>query len=971
MDTTGRVGSDGGLEPEKDDVADEPTAPLNADEASTADKAEGQPSHETEAAPTTDAGGHPIEASEDETETAPRRAFTPPIPEPTPLPPEPQQPLLDADGHYAPDTQEEIADQPTYIEDNPTYEDQPTYVEDQPAYIDEEPTVILLPDEVTTEILDDTTDGDEDYDGPLESPIWQQYHVPAIAPAVPGGRVGSLGSYRARRRRRYIFYLRRSSRARQSARSGVIGRLAWASLIVTGVLVATVLTTTIGAAASYYVAQEPSIAALSRTVASKDSVRIYDDKGVLLYQFSNNGAQHSIPLAKIPVNLINATVAIEDHSFWVNQGVDLTSIGRAATANLQQGSITQGGSTITQQLIKKEILGDNETFDRKLREAILAIGITESGTYSKSQIMEMYLNSVPYGAIPYGIDAAAQFYFGYSDNPTTGQTAAQQLDLAQASLLAGVPQNPNTNDPLNNFDTAHARQRDVLNAMVTYGYITQAQANAAYAESAQKDFFHPQGSTPNLAPHFVAYIQQQLSQMVQSGQLDLTRSGLNVYTTLDLDMQNATQQAMKNHLYGDERDDYTHNLIRNDHVTNAAALLVDQHNGDIKVMLGSVDYYSKKIPGGGAFNVVTDGYRGPGSSFKPIVYATAFQKGWAPAMTVADLPTVFWDAGASKPYKPLDFNFQDFWGTITLRTALQNSLNIPAVKVMQFAGVEDVERNAERMGITKWRDGATWGLSSVLGSLDVTPFEMVQAYTVFANYGKYIPLHGINRITDSLGNVLYQYQVPANPPQVLSPQVAYLITNVLSDNKERTKDFGACSPLYLYPGTSAPNGPGDNKGECLGWENHPSANTLTWPAGANAWPAAVKTGTGQDLRDDWTLGYTNDYTMGVWAGNNDFTPMINMDGVTGAAPIWHNAMIYAEQGHPKQAFPIPSGVYRAKYTSDGITTTDWFIKGLQVPNNVGNSGPKDLPCIKFNDDPNNSWDYSNDKCQGRLKPVHY
>jgi penicillin-binding protein 1A len=915
-------------------------------EASAVHEAEVPPVDETaEAAANT--AEYPTERSEDDTTTAPRKAITPPIPDSAPLLSEPQEQPLDADEQGA--------------------------YEDRTDYIDEEPTVTLLPDEVTTEIIDEATDDGGQYDGRDDGPIWQQYRVPALAAGAPSVRPGALGHYRARRRRRYIFYLRRSTRARQNARSSVIGRLAWASLIITGVLVATVLTTSIGAAASYYVSQQPSIAALSRTVASKDSVRIYDDKGALLYQFSNNGAQHSIPLAKIPVNVINATVAIEDHSFWVNQGVDLTSIGRAATANLQQGSITQGGSTITQQLIKKEILGDSTTFDRKLREAILAIGITESGTYSKSQILEMYLNSVPYGAIPYGIDAAAQFYFGYSDNQATGQTAAQQLDLAQASMLAGVPQNPNTNDPLNNFDTAHARQREVLNAMVTYGYITQAQANAAYAEAAQSDFFHPQSSTPNRAPHFVAYIQQQLAQMVQSGQLDLTRSGLNVYTTLDLDMQNATQQAMKNHLYGNDRDDYTHALIRNDHVTNAAALMVDQHNGDIKVMLGSVDYYSKKIPGGGAFNVVTDGYRGPGSSFKPIVYATAFQKGWAPAMTISDMPTVFWDAGAEKPYKPLDFNFQDFWGTITLRTALQNSLNIPAVKVMQFAGVEDVERNAMRMGITKWQKGATWGLSSVLGSLDVTPFEMVQAYTVFANYGQYIPLHGINRITDSLGNMLYQYQVPAKPAQVLSPQVAFLISNILSDNKERQKDFGACSPLYLYPGTSAPNSPKDNKGECLGWVKHPSTNNLTWPAGANAWPAAVKTGTGQDFRDDWTLGYSADYTMGVWVGNNDFTPMIRMDGVTGAAPIWHNAMIYAEKGHPKQAFQPPQdgSVYRAKYTSNGITTTDWFIKGLQVPNNVGNGGPKTLPCIKFNDDPNNPWDYSNGKCEGHLKPVHY
>jgi membrane peptidoglycan carboxypeptidase len=909
VDTTGRVPSDGELEPER------------------------RPEEEQASAYPADAGGDRSAPADNAPETGAGE----------------QAPAAD--------------DAPTPSATGPDEAEAQGLTGGQEPGIEEEPTVTLLPEVVTAQVVDD----DGHFDPLVDDQDWLPYHMPGLPTAPRRGRSSALQHQRARRRRRYIFYLRRSNRTRQGARSSLVSRLAWASLIVSGLMVLLILTTSVGAAASYYQSQQASVAALSRTVASKDSVRIYDDKGVLLYQFSNNGAQHSIPLARIPVNLINATVAIEDHSFWVNQGVDLTSIVRAATANLQQGQITQGGSTITQQLIKKEILGDSETFDRKLREAILAVGITETGTYSKSQILEMYLNSVPYGAIPYGIDAAAQFYFGHADDPATGRTAAQQLDLAQASMLAGLPQNPNVNDPLTNFDGAHARQLDVLNAMVIYGYITRAQADAAYREAEKEDFFRPQPSTKNLAPHFVAYVQQQLAHMVQAGQLDLTRSGLNVYTTLDLDMQNVAQQAMKDHLYGNDRDDYTHNLIRNDHVTNAAALLADHHNGDIKVMLGSVDYYSKKIPGGGQFNVVTDGYRGPGSSFKPIVYATAFQKGWAPALTITDMPTVFWDAGTQKPYKPLNFNFQDFWGTITLRNALQNSLNIPAVKVMQFAGVEDAQRNAERMGITKWPKGATWGLSSVLGSLDVTPFEMVQAYTVFANYGQYIPLHPINRITDSLGNVLYQYHVPQGI-QVMSPQVAFLISNVLSDNRTRAKDFGACSPLYLFPARSAPNTPNDMKVSCGYWKSHPVNNGLTWPAGDRAWPAAVKTGTGQDFQDDWTLGYTMDYTMGVWVGNNDHTTMIHMDGVTGAAPIWHNTMIYAEKGHPKQAFPVPSGVYRARYTSNGVTSTDWFIRGLQVPSNVGNGGPKSLPCIRFNDDAKNPWDYSNGKCQGKLIP---
>ena len=285
--------------------------------------------------------------------------------------------------------------------------------------------------------------------------------------------------------------------------------------------------------------------------------------------------------------------------------------------------------------------------------------------------------------------------------------------------------------------------------------------------------------------------------MLQTGQLHLTRSGLNVYTTLDIDMQNHVQQYIQDHLYGNDRDDYGGH-IRNDHLSNIAGMIVQHSTGSIRVMLGSADYYSTRIDG--QYNVVTQGFRGPGSTFKPIVYATAFSKGWFPGMSVADMPTIFWDNGQSKPYNPLDFNYNQFWGNITLRTALQNSLNIPAVKVMQFAGVDDVRTMAMRMGITQWLPGAKWGLSSVLGTLDVTPYEMIQAYTVFANYGQFIPLHSIDKITDSSGDTLFQYTQP-RPVQVMSPQVAFLVTSVLSDNFTRAKDFGACSPLF--PGSNA------------------------------------------------------------------------------------------------------------------------------------------------------------------------
>jgi membrane peptidoglycan carboxypeptidase len=357
-------------------------------------------------------------------------------------------------------------------------------------------------------------------------------------------------------------------------------------------------------------------------------------------------------------------------------------------------------------------------------------------------------------------------------------------------------------------------------------------------------------------------------------------------------------------------------------------------------LLGSVDYYSTKIDG--KFDVATQGYRGPGSSFKPLVYATAFEKGWFPGMTIDDMPTVFWDDGAQKPYKPLNYNPTQFHGEITVRQALQWSLNIPAVKTMQFATVSDVERNAVRMGVTTWQN--TWGLSSVLGSLDVTPFEMVQAYTVLANYGQYIPLHAINKIADSGGNVLFQYQVP-QPVQVMDPRIAYMVSSVLEDNVTRTPDFGMCSPLYLDP----------NKSDCYAYQGN----------SPHAWPAAAKTGTGQNFTDDWTMGYTMNYTLGVWAGNNNNTPMINIDGITGAAPIWYHSMLYAMRNEPIQDFPVPQGLVKVTFKSNGITSHDWALQGQVLPDNTGGGGPQEVPCIAL-DTVNGGWNYSSPpNCQGR------
>lgn len=746
---------------------------------------------------------------------------------------------------------------------------------------------------------------------------------------------------------------------RTVTRTATLTRAAWLSGLAILVLIVSLLAGSVVEAASFFRVEEPLLANLHNQVASKDNVQIYDRNGKLIYQFAQDGLQHSIPISQMPVDIINATVAIEDHTFWTNPGIEPSSIFRAAIADIQHHTIVEGGSTITQQLIKSQILGSQVAYSRKLQEVILSLGMTETHTYTKQQILEMYLNSVGYSATTYGIDAAANYYFGYTDNPATGESAAQQLDLAQATILAGVPQNPALNDPLTNFASARKRQAEVLHAMVQYGYITQAQANQAWVEAGSKNFFHPAGNIPNLAPNFVNYVREQLDAMINTGQIgSLARSGLRIYTTLDLNIQDHMIAAMKEHLFGNDTTDFASpTYIRYDNVTNSAGIMVQNGTGAITAYVGSANYSQNN-----QFDVVSQGFRSPGSSFKPFVYATAFEKGWFPAMTVGDIPTSFWDAGAGTNYRPLDYSLNTVAGEVTLRTALDWSLNIPAVKVMQYAGVDAVQQQVKRMGITQWPSSSVWGLSSVLGAIDVTPLEMAQAYTVFANYGQYIPLHAIDHITDANGNVLYQYHTP-QPVQVMDPRIAFLITSVLSDNASRSGDFGGCSPLYLAPY----GGPGHyhytfndayGSSQCAYLNSHRFVSP-------QAWPAAAKTGTAQNFKDDWTIGYTRDYTGAIWVGNNNDSPMVNIDGVSGAAPIWYSSMLYAEESQhlPRRAFPVPQGVHLANYCSNGVCTKDWFLDGTTPPQNIGEDG-NSVPCVSIN--PNGGWDYSS-SCQIFIK----
>jgi len=640
-----------------------------------------------------------------------------------------------------------------------------------------------------------------------------------------------------------------------------------------------------------------------------DNLKIYDSKGVLIDQLADNGIHTSITFDQVAPIMINATVATEDKNFWTNEGFDVVGITRALLANLENGRVVEGGSTITQQLIKNLIVGSDPTIVRKLEELVLAPQVNND--YTKKDILTMYLNSIYYGNQAYGIDAAAEIYFGLQDRP--GHSAASQLDIAQSAMLAGLPSNPTSYDPFTHPQTGMQRFETVLDLLVAQKYISKADKYDAIAEAQGKNFFKPAAAINNLAPHFANFVIAQLQKQLHIKNAgDLSRSGMIVYTTLDIQLQNKIQKIMQQHI-AELRD--THNL------TNAAEVLIDFHTGAIVSLLGSIDYNNASIDG--QFDV-TQAYRQPGSSFKPYVYVTAFEQGASPAQAIDDQPITIQVPDSNPPtYSPTNYDLK-FHGHMTLRCALQNSLNVPGVKVLQHVGIQQAMQTAYNMGITSYE--GTPGYSLVLGGLGIRLIDHTSAMGVFANGGVRVPYYAINKVVSgNTGTVLYQHQFNAGT-QVISPQLAYMMTNVLSDNTDRIPEFYDCNVLQLYS---------NSQQDC--WNGNRGVVR----------PAAAKTGTTSDFRDNWTVGYTTDYVMGVWAGNDDNSPMINVSGIAGAAPIWHDSMLVAEQGHPIQNFVNPGGLVRATVTyPDGVKTTDLFLPGT-VPANattptveptVGNGG---------------------------------
>jgi len=618
-----------------------------------------------------------------------------------------------------------------------------------------------------------------------------------------------------------------------------------------------------------------------------DSLKMYDMHGTLIYQMLDQGMQTSVPLSQISRNLVKAEVAMEDQYFWTNPGYDITGIVRAALANLTHGRIVSGGSTITQQLIKNAIVGDHDTILRKLQEIILAPEVTRY--YSKQDVLAMYLNTIYYGEQAYGADAAAFTYFDLQD--TAKASAASQLDLAQAALLAGLPSSPVAYDPFLHPVAAYQRLQAVLTQLYLQGYITIEQRRAALYEAYQPGFLHRGVVHNNLAPHFVDYALDELAKDLNVKRADLARAGLVVSTTLDLPLQNKVLKIAQQHIA---------ELAKAHRMSDAAEVLLDFHTGAIRVLLGNIDPANPQY---GSFDVATQGYRQSGSSFKPYIYATAFAEGMSPGMPVMDGPFTIQLCCGLPPYSPQNYDLS-FHGLISYRYALQNSFNVPGVKVLTRTGVEAALQTAQAMGIDSYT--GTPNYTMVLGTLGIHLLDQTSAYGVFANGGVRVPPHAIDKVTDAQGNLIYQF-IPQGK-RVLSKQVAFMMTNVLSDNTARTFEFGPCSALYLYSNTQA---------QC--YQGNPGLVR----------PAAVKTGTSQNFSDNWTIGYTTDYVMGVWAGNNDNSPMINVTGVDGAAPIWHDSLLLAEQGLPTRGFQNPGGL--VKRTVDypvGITTTDWYLTSL-------------------------------------------
>lgn len=570
------------------------------------------------------------------------------------------------------------------------------------------------------------------------------------------------------------------------------------------------------------------------------TTEIYDRNGHLLYRLYEGKNRSLVKLEELPQHLKEATIAIEDQNFYTHSGIDFMGVIRAAKANWDKKAV-QGGSTLTQQLIKNTLLTPERTWERKFKEVILSLWAER--IYTKDEILQMYFNEVPYGGPAWGVAAASQTLFG---------KAPKDLTLSESAYLAGLPASPTTYSPYgSNPELGKKRQAQVLRRMVEDGYITKKQSDEAFKE---KLAIKPPSNSIK-APHFVMYIREQLAQ--KYGERTVSQGGLKVVTTLDLRIQEMAERVVAEEVA----------KLASLNVSNGAAMVTDAKTGHILAMVGSKDYFDG---GSGNFNVTT-ALRQPGSSIKPLTFVTGFKKGYSPGTILLDTPTAF--RNAWEVYAPVNYDGA-FHGPVTVRTALGSSYNIPAVKMLALVGLPDMIQTARDLGITSFTDPDRYGLSLTLGGGEVKMVDMMTAYGTFSQNGVRYNSQGILKITDDKGYILEDNTKPEGK-QVIPPGTAYMISDILSDNRARTPAFGPNSLLNI-PGRTV----------------------------------AVKTGTTDNKKDNLTYGYTREFVVGVWVGNNDNTPMnpTLTSGVTGASPIWNRIMTNLIADRPNLAFERPADI---------------------------------------------------------------
>jgi penicillin-binding protein 1C len=644
-------------------------------------------------------------------------------------------------------------------------------------------------------------------------------------------------------------------------------------------------------------------------VETFQTTRIFDRNGKLLQEVDNPdyGWRTFVAADQISPYLIDATVASEDATFWTNRGIEPTGIARAAVINVT-GTGSSGASTITQQLVRSiypETIGFEVSYTRKFREALAAVALNEQ--YSKSDILTMYLNQIYYGSRSYGVEAASQTFFNKH---------ASELTLAEASLLAGLPQAPSFYDPAvpDNFPYAKRRQQYVLDQMVKYRYITQEEANAAWNEPL--DIRGSRTGAVQNAPHFTQYVREHI---VENYGIDALYGGLQITTSIDLELQYEAERIVAEGVR--DMQSYQRN--------NGAAVIMVPWSGEVLAMVGSADFNDALIAG--QVNYATSPIQ-PGSSIKPIVYAAAFEQGWHPGTVILDVPTSWDSPGQPEPYEPQNYT-KRFYGAMTARDALANSLNIPAVKATEYAGIAGVMDVAERMGYVDSlsQDSSFYGLSLGLGSGEVQLLEHTSAFATLANNGSNVPVHPILKIEDSQGNVLYELdeeRIDEEREQAIPAGNAYQVTSILTDAEAREMMFT-------------------------------SDNLFTRTQDQLDRPVAAKSGTTEGWRDLWTMGYTTDVSIGVWVGRSGDTNPAEMlseiDGIQAAGPIWQDLMrivhdnptyeqlLHGPNGQAlPEEFPVPDDVRRTEVCSvtgnratSGSTSTEWLVRGQEPRNACG------------------------------------